>query len=158
MDISNLDDDKSLMQNVKQRFFAMRNGVVADALRKAGSPFRIIFGLNVPQLREIASVFGHNRYLAEQLWLNDSTRESRLLAPMLIDPTEFTEDDAHRWIGALAGSAEEIDMLCHSLLRKIVAADALVERYGKADSRLHQYLAQRLDAGLKCLRGDNAVS
>ncbi len=39
---------------IKQRLYAMRNGVIADSLRNAGSPYRSIFGLNLPQLTEIA--------------------------------------------------------------------------------------------------------
>ena len=46
------------MQTVKRRFFAMRNGVIADVLRKGGSPFRTIFGLNLPQIAEIAADTG----------------------------------------------------------------------------------------------------
>ena len=33
------------MQIVKRHFFAMRNGIIADTLRRAGSPYHIIFGL-----------------------------------------------------------------------------------------------------------------
>ena len=34
--------DFSRLQQVKRRFFAMRNGVIADTYRKAGSPHHII--------------------------------------------------------------------------------------------------------------------
>ena len=43
------------LQQIKSRFMAMRNGIVADALRKGGMPHKVIFGLNVPQLSEIAT-------------------------------------------------------------------------------------------------------
>ena len=55
------------MQLVKRRFFAMRNGIIADTLRSAGSPFKIIFGLNLPQIIDIASQTPHTIELAEQL-------------------------------------------------------------------------------------------
>ena len=55
------------MQTVKRAFFAMRNGVIADTLRRAGSPFKIIFGLNLPQISEIAARTPHTAGLAERL-------------------------------------------------------------------------------------------
>ena len=42
------------MQIIKRRFFAMRNGIIADTLRKAGLDYRMIFGLNLPQITDIA--------------------------------------------------------------------------------------------------------
>ena len=46
----------------------MRNGIVADTLRKAGSPYRIIFGLNLPQISEIARVTGCNHEWPKRFW------------------------------------------------------------------------------------------
>lgn len=106
------------MQEVKRRFFALRNGVVADVLRKNGSPFRIIFGLNLPQLKEIASFTGTNRELAQALWENTSTRESMMLAPMIFPQEEMDESLAEAWLDA-SPSTEVSDTLCHSLLRKL---------------------------------------
>lgn len=60
--------DFSRLQHVKRRFFAMRNGVIADTYRRAGSPFRIIFGLNLPQITEIAAEFAPDSELAAELW------------------------------------------------------------------------------------------
>ena len=65
------------MQKVKRQFFALRNGVVADALRRAGLPHRIIFGLSVVDLKMIAREVGVNTELSEMLRDNVSTRESR---------------------------------------------------------------------------------
>ena len=71
------------MQTVKREFFAMRNGIIADTYRKAGTVFKIVFGLNLPQLVEIAGRTPHSRELAEALWANTTTRESMLLARCL---------------------------------------------------------------------------
>ena len=104
------------MQTVKRRFFAMRNGIIADTLRRAGSPFRFIFGLNLPQIIEIATEIGISSALAEELWQNRSTRESMLLAPLIVDKESFTQEDAERWIASIP-AAEVADILCHKLLR-----------------------------------------
>lgn len=106
----------STLQQIKRHFFAMRNGIIADTLRKAGSPFRIIFGLNLPQLTEAARMFGPDPGLARTLWSNTSTRESMLLAPMLIDKDDFPIATAREWIDAIP-AAEVADVLCLKLLR-----------------------------------------
>ncbi|MDE6041722.1 MAG: hypothetical protein K2F99_09125 [Muribaculaceae bacterium] len=131
------------MQTIKRRMFAMRNGVVADALRKGGSPFPIIFGINLPQLVEIASSTGKNKELAEKLWGNTTTRESMLIAPMLMPVQEFGIEDARRWASG-ATVAEVADILCHRLLRHLPFAWALAEEY--ADSYIGLRLAFNLVA------------
>lgn len=114
------------MQAVKRHFFAMRNGIIADTLRQAGSPFRFIFGLNIPQLAETAEMTGKNRDLAEELWANSTTRESMLLAPMLMPADSFSMDDALRWTSAIP-APEIADVLCHRLLRHLSYAPELAE-------------------------------
>lgn len=114
------------MQTVKRRFFAMRNGVIADTLRSAGLPYKVIFGLNLPQIVEIASESPHTAELAEALWANNTTRESMLMAPMLADPTTFSIEDARRWLDTVP-TAEVADILCHRLLRRTPYAWDLAE-------------------------------
>ncbi len=96
----------------------MRNGIVADTLRKAGSPYRIIFGLNLPQISEIARVTGCNHEMAETLLADNHTRESQLMASMIADPAMIDHDEATRWCDAML-SAEAVDVLCLKLLRRI---------------------------------------
>ena len=110
------------MQEVKRDMFAMRNGIVADALRKGGSPYRFIMGVNLPQLKEIAARYGHDAELAAQLRADRACRESQLLAPLVTDADELTACEAREWINA-SSSREATDILCHALLRK--RSDAL---------------------------------
>lgn len=104
------------MQTIKRHLFAMRNGVIADVLRRSGSPFKIIFGVNLPQLVEIAAETGPAEELAEQLWANTTTRESMLIAPMIFPRDKFSREKAMQWISTVP-CAEVADVLCHRLLR-----------------------------------------
>lgn len=131
------------LQTVKRRFFAMRNGIIADTLRRAGSPYRIIFGLNLPQLTEIATEIGPDADLAIQLRDNVTTRESQMLAPMIYPIEKLTEDKAEQWIDA-AQSTEAIDILCHRLLRHMPFAYGLIHKYANSSVELQRYLALRL--------------
>lgn len=131
------------MQSVKRGFFALRNGVIADVLRRSGSPFRIIFGLNLPQIAEVATTSPHSRELAERLWANTTTRESMLLAPMLIDAEEFTIDDARRWVAEVP-AREVADVLCLKLLRREPYAAELAWELQNDGRALSRYTGLRL--------------
>jgi len=96
----------NIQQQIKRRFFAMRNGIVADTLRKGGAGYKIVFGLNLPQIVEISNEFPHDPALAEMLWHNDSTRESLLLAPMLYPAELMDMATAMEW----AGDVKEIEV------------------------------------------------
>lgn len=131
------------MQTVKRRMYAMRNGVIADSLRKGGSPFRVIFGLNLPQLVEIAASIGKDRDMAVKLWANTATRESMLLAPMLMPAEEFSIEEAKEW-GRQVPAAEVADILCHRLLRHLPFALELSRMLMADESPLAHYTGVRL--------------
>lgn len=131
------------LQQIKRRFFAFRNGVVSERLRKAGSPFRIIFGLNLPQIKEIATEFGRNNELADSLWDNSSTRESMLIAPMLVVPEKFDIEKARRWISQIPAT-EVADLFCHSLLRFLCYCGELMTELAESDNDMNRYVALRL--------------
>ncbi len=96
------------MQIIKRRFFAMRNGIIADTLRKAGLEYKIIFGLNLPQITEIAAEQPHEADLAEELWADRRTRESLMLAPMLYPAAElpdgYVPHPRQKWLMCYASS------------------------------------------------------
>lgn len=148
----------SPMQKVKRRFFAMRNGALAAQLRTAGLNYGVNFGLNIPQIKEIAaetrdsglSSLGLMR-LAEALWDNVTTRESRLLAPMLYPADIMPRELAARWL-AEAQTVEVADHLCHSLLRQLPCAlDLASEAAARPDATdMQRYAALRLLLNLLC--------
>ena len=148
-------NDKDLherMRQVKQRMFSLRNGVIADTLRKGGSGYKIIFGLNLPQLVEMAADFGVDPELAEALHDNASTRESLLLAPMMVDVENFSFEDANRWI-ASSPDMETIDILCHRLLRKLpYSVDLVATNLLPQKPALTRYSALRLCLNLLQIR------
>lgn len=132
------------MQTVKRRFFAMRNGIIADTYRNAGSPFRIIFGLNLPQIVEIARDTEPSVELAEALWANTTTRESMLMAPMIMPRESFDEASAMRWLRAVP-CAEVADVLCHRLLRHMPYAAGLAKKLvAEGASEIMVYTGVRL--------------
>lgn len=141
---------KETIKNIKQQFFAYRNGMLADTLRKAGDPHKMIFGLNLPQIIQIAAEIGKDKALATALWIDEpGCRESRLLAPMLMPVQEFTMDEAIiEWCKCVE-CVEVADVLCHRLLRNTDYAYQLAQHlcFDSNEAMAH-YVALRLIANL----------
>lgn len=131
------------MQEVKHRLYAMRNGAVADYMRRMGAPYRIIFGVNLPHLSEIASETAPSQELARQLWANSSTRESMLLAPMIFPREEMDINTAREWATS-APTAEVADILCMKLLKHMPFARVLAYELIVSDDDMNRYTALRL--------------
>lgn len=133
------------MQLIKRRFYAMRNGIIADTLRKAGLGYKIIFGLNLPQITEIASGLTADADLAEELWADRRTRESMLLAPMLYPVSSMDISTAKRWMHE-APTTEVADVLCLKLLRHLPEAlDIAIGTIAETDiDDMTRYTALRL--------------
>ena len=135
------------MQTVKRQFFALRNGIIADSLRKGGTSYKIIFGLNLPQIAEVAASTPHTPELAQMLWDNVTTRESRLLAPMLLDPKATPKSLALRWASEV-NEREVADVLCLKLLRHLPYCRELIEEIASGSTPLAEYTALRLALNL----------
>lgn len=131
------------MQRVKRSLYAMRNGIVADGLRRAGCPYRLVFGVNLPQLNDIAAAVGKDAELAEALWADSDLRESALLAPMIYPHEKLTRDKA----GELAAHVkwpEDADILCFKLLRFAHFAGELAATLASSEEPLKRYTGLRL--------------
>ena len=134
------------MQEIKQLFFTYRNGAVADTLRRYGTPHKMIFGLDVPRIAEIARGLPPSTELADRLWKDSDVRESRLLATYLFPVAEVTEEKALT-LASECRTQEEADMLAFRLLKRLPYAAALLERMkempecGRAAKSLAAHLA-----------------
>lgn len=147
------------MQAVKRRFFAMRNGDLAAQIARGGIAYRINFGLNLPQIRDIAAqiVEGtlpdhphapadeERRELARMLWQNATTRESRLIVPFILNAGDIDLNEARSMVNEV-NTVEVADVLCHRLLRNHPdAATIVITVMGNADATpIRRYTALRL--------------
>lgn len=123
-----------MIQNIKKEFFALRNGVIADTLRKAGLQYKVIFGLQVPQIAQIARSISDSAAdstavaaVATQLWNDREVRESRLLACYLFSSQTLGMEKALELCGDLQ-TKEEADMLAFRLLKRLDFAPTLLSR------------------------------
>ncbi len=130
------------LRDIKARFFALRNGNTADILRRGGSRFGMIYGCDVPAISAIAREIGRNHELAIELWNDSNVRESRLLAPWLMDNDLLTIDDC---VALAEGSVgmEDALMLAFRVLKRRPDAREILHRLNPdsvAFAALHTHL------------------
>lgn len=154
-------------QQTRRTLYAMRNGIVADALRRAGCPRRLIFGVNLPQLAEIAAATGQSTMLAERLWADGDLRESALLAPMLFPAESLDAERAIELVDRAASRTstgtlwvEELDILCFKLLRNAPCAIEVARSLAASEHAAleRRYAAQRLYMNLLAARPTTEVA
>ncbi len=145
--------DAVRIQDIKKTLYAYRNGIIADRLRNAGDCHAVIFGLNIPQLMNIANELGKNLNIARELWNNSASRESRLLAPMLFPCDNMDFAEACKWIESVE-NVEITDNLCHKLLKKLPFAENLFLKYSSSGHDLLRYAAFRLAMNLLSINAD----
>ena len=129
------------IQAIKKQFFAFRNGIIADALRKQSS-YGVIFGLQVPQIAEIARGLAPSMELADDLWADENVRESRILATYLF-PIAKTDREKALALAAQAKTIEEADMLAFRLLKRLPFAHDLPEAM-ESRNDISDYMKQTL--------------
>jgi len=66
-------------------------------MARAGITPEHAYGVKIPVLRKIAKNAGRNSELAKKLW-SKNTRETRILACMIEDPSTITEEQMEEWV------------------------------------------------------------
>lgn len=115
-----------IIKEIKKNFFSLRNGSLADSIKKMYKPGKIVMGLNLPQLAELSKQYNKNSDLGFKLWGEKNNRESRLFALYMIDPKDVTFERARDMILDV-DSYEEGDLLPFKLLRYLTFATELYE-------------------------------
>ena len=106
------------IQTIKADLRAAMNGVASKAIRESGMGYRLVYGVELPRLREISSAFTPDRHLAQALWQED-VREYKMLAILLYPSEEFDSDIAVLWMEDLRPQQAELaqlmamERLCH---------------------------------------------
>ena len=133
------------LSSIRKEFFALRNGMIADTLRKGGLEQKYIFGLQLPQIKEIALRYTQadeedTCLLARNLWGDKECREARLLACHIMPPAKMTYEEAKEWVEDVA-TREESDILAFRLLRYLPYAEDLARIMADSDDPLKKYTA-----------------
>lgn len=108
---------------IRNRLRLSMNGVVAASMREKGMHYKLIFGVSLPELCEIAEVFKEEASveLVESLWQED-VRELKILATMLYPADAFTAERATAWVATIS-YLEIVEQLARNLLWKMTDPD-----------------------------------
>ena len=117
---------EKLLSEIHRRFRLAMNGVVSTSMRAKGMPYKVNFGVSLPQMKQIAARYTPDAALARRLWSED-IRESRLLATFLMPHADFPDDEALRWMRQ-ANTPELSDFLAMNLLQHLPRAGELTLR------------------------------
>ena len=143
-------ETQEILRAIRKEFFAFRNGIVADKLRKAGDPHSMIMGCLLADVMEIASRTREDindkaqlQALARELWDDTNSRECRLAAPMLYPAELMPPEEGLEWCLGVE-SVEIADNLCHKLLRHTANADSLFRKLIAQEQTMIKYTGYRL--------------
>lgn len=132
-----------MIQEIRKKFFAYRNGVIAEQLRAAGDPHTVIMGCQLADVIAITNRYEKVAQLAQALWDDTSHRECRIAATMLYPVEEFGVETAHEWCRSVE-SVEIADVLCHRLLRHLDYAPDLFRQLQAYEQPMVRYTTFRL--------------
>lgn len=136
---------------IKGKLRLFMNGVLSQSLREKGLKYRLIFGVELPRLKEIAAAYKPSHDLAQALWKED-IRECKILAAYL-QPTEtFYAELADLWIEQIHNT-ELADHVCMALFRRLPYASQKAFQWMASESRIENYTGFRLISHLMAQYG-----
>lgn len=135
-------DVRPLVQALKAELRLYMNGVMAQSLRERGLKYRLIFGVELPRLKEIAAGYPKSHDLAQSLWKED-IRECRILAGYLQPVETFYPEIADIWLEQMHDT-ELVDYTCMNLFRHLPYASEKAFQWMAAEPVLTQYCGFRL--------------
>lgn len=115
------------IKDIRIRLRKAMNGVVSASMRQKGMEYKLNFGVSIPEIKNIASVYTPNIELAKWLWTQD-VREHKILATLLYPREAFTEEDAESWVGDIRNQ-EIAEQFCTNLTQHLSFAPSLAESW-----------------------------
>jgi len=83
--------------DILTRLKSLGNPKAAEGMARFGITAEKIFGVSIPDMRKLAKEIGKNHELALRLW-EENVRETRILASMIDDPEQVTEQQMGKWV------------------------------------------------------------
>jgi len=93
--LDNKDSEKNF-QLALSKIKLLRNGDIADAMKRTGIEYKMNWGVSLVILRQMAREFELDHILALKLW-NKQWRETSILATLLDEPDKVNEEQMDYW-------------------------------------------------------------
>ena len=137
------------LNEIKQVFRLYMNGIVATSMREKGLNYRVIWGVSIQHLHEIADEIKaktpdteKQKMLALQLW-DEDIRECKILATLLMPKELMDKATAEKWVNSLT-TQEMAEWLSFNLLRHLPFAIEIANEAIKSNNRLQMICGQNI--------------
>jgi len=101
---------------VLERLRSLADPKTLEGMRRFGITVKKAYGIPIPNLRKLAKQIGVNHNLAQRLW-SSGIHEARILASMIDDPKQVTEEQMESWVKDF-DSWDVCDQVCGNLFDK----------------------------------------
>ncbi|MCO6024935.1 DNA alkylation repair protein [Prevotella cerevisiae] len=130
------EDTKEKLNTIKRSFRLRMNGPAAASMREKGLDYKVNWGVNFVELKNMAREYGKDEELAIELWKED-IRECKILATLIMPPEKMLPDLAEVWMEQIRGQ-EMAEMIAFNLLQYAKDAPMLAYQYIASDKETYQ--------------------
>ncbi|MDR1403737.1 MAG: DNA alkylation repair protein [Tannerellaceae bacterium] len=111
------------MKDIQTKLRQAMNGVASAGMQACGMDYKLNFGVSLPEIKKIASLYAQDSALAQRLWEED-VRELKIMATLLQPSQAFAREQAERWLAGVR-HMEIAGQYCINLLQYLSFADTL---------------------------------
>lgn len=122
------------LQQIRKKLYLLRDGASSSSMREKGLEYKLNWGVQIPALRQLAAAYFPDEALAAELW-KQQTRELRILATLIQDPTTFTA--AEEWMQGI-NTIELAEQTVMNLFSKMPGASSYASEWIRSESEYMQ--------------------
>ena len=116
---------------IERKIRLSMNGIVSDKMIQSGINYKKNYGVSIPRIKEIASLYTPGHELAQRLW-DLQIRETMIMATILQPVELFHSELAHKWAGSF-NQIEIIEQACMNLFSKLSYSNNLCLEWIQSD-------------------------
>ncbi len=163
------------LKQIKQSFRLLMNGAASKSMRDKGLQYKLNWGVQLADLKQMADTYGKDYELAIALW-KENIRECKILATMMMPAEKMLPEIADLWMEQ-TDSIEIAEMAVFHLYQYLPYAPAMAFQWIASDRPLYQVcgyhiltrlfmdgrqpdergISELMDQALAALTGDDAA-
>ena len=163
------------LKQIKQSFRLLMNGAASKSMRDKGLQYKLNWGVQLADLKQMADTYGKDYELAIALW-KENIRECKILATMMMPAEKMLPEIADLWMEQ-TDSIEIAEMAAFHLYQYLPYAPAMAFQWIASDRPLYQVcgyhiltrlfmdgrqpdergISELMDQALAALTGDDAA-
>ena len=130
------EDTHEKLKRIKQSFRLRMNGVASQSMREKGANYKINWGINLMELRQMANDYGKDYSLAIELWKED-IRECKILATLIMPADKVLPEIVDLWMEQTP-TQEIAEMAAFNLYQHLNYAPLLAYQWVASDKDIYQ--------------------